>query len=1091
MTKADHPAQLLDSPEGVTSLHVSANWDVPWQRFIPSLCALQELHLGKGVDVDPQMVSVWPPGLRSLSLSDVDLEEVLPKWATAVPELESLELRFEGDEILRLPDALAAFPHLTRLQVKAANVVLPAALAGGTVKELVLMLAPGDVPEGLCQMTQLEGLRLAQRICALPDAFAQLTALHTLDLSASLNEGTRSTNERSVSKLRPMPAVIARLPALRTLNLRRCGILERDLRVLGGHPHLRRLHLGFAGVTDLSPLRELPALRELDLEGCDRLRDLSPLAGSPLTWLGLDGCRGLRDLSPLLDLPELQGLSLKRCDEVTLGPVMIHPALREFDGDEEMLAQWARRGELAGLSPEGIRAGLASDDPAARIEALGQLATWVELTSTTETNAIFDLLELGSDARHAEEPIAVPLLSGALSTPGVEASLAARVFAACFRSVEDNLAPAREALEIVRQRGRDADEIAVVDAFLFARRFYDAGHRTWEDDVHETMIEEILPSFGAPALTHLLTRLDDDDLNGDELASLFVPAYRQASEKELDALDERLRSFVEEYREYLGADHFKELLGEIFKAQPAARERLADLLPDDLALRWSSRLKGVKTPEEARTEIEAFVTAVDSGELTLEALAKEDPGVGRAIRIAQDLPSGVARRLFEIARRVNQEQWLLPPVLAPLVRDEFDWLTTLDAAGRKMVEKWLGFWQREDLEPEGIDLTAARARLAGVPEEKIWQQAMTQAIDHGLNNAADLGKALARFAERPFPFEFTRWRSRALAQCLDALRMRDKADECVQLMDTLLALRPHLKWAPEDQQYPLTYLLPIALKRGPQFFTEHVAPWLEGVEVVEPRFAYNLACYQATHGDSDVLCAAIARAIELGKPKDQFLEDPDFAGRLEEPAVKALLGTTGRRRRYYAMSRVSYYDSPCRFLDMGYEPDRPSWWKHDWHGGQPLDPLPEGPLRFNLEPYRKEHAEMSRALPLLALRKIPLMHRSLVEVLEAHGAKLQKIPARLVDPDDGTEYGNFFAVNVLGVLPPQALGRFHGSLSDPASTDEVGFDQSATFEEPLDGLVLAWIEDTYTLVVFESLRDALIEAGFNELQFNELSDIAL
>ncbi|RME25343.1 MAG: hypothetical protein D6798_09200, partial [Deltaproteobacteria bacterium] len=142
-------------------------------------------------------------------------------------------------------------------------------------------------------------------------------------------------------------------------------------------------------------------------------------------------------------------------------------------------------------------------------------------------------------------------------------------------------------------------------------------------------------------------------------------------------------------------------------------------------------------------------------------------------------------------------------------------------------------------------------------------------------------------------------------------------------------------------------------------------------------------------------------------------------------------------------------------------------------------------------PFMEHAEEMSRDLPLVHLYKVPLMHERVVAVLEAHGARLQKFPAVLVDPDDGSEHGGYYAVNVLGVLKPEALGRFHGSIADLGHITATGFTQVEAMPEPLDGLVLAWVEGSRTLVAFDPLVEALKEAGFTELQFHNLDEIAM
>jgi len=1090
----DNAAEAAAHPADVTRLAVDEHWDQPWQDLIPSLTALQRLRIGPRTDLDPAGVTAWPSTLRELSLvlPDGDPTALLAAWVTAVPQLAKLTLWTGALPSPELPAVLAELPHLATLVVKADSPVeLPASL-GGTLKALELHLPPGAPPTSLLRLTGLEELRLGQQIEALPDAFAELTALRSLDLSWSLNKGSMSAEDHPASHFRPMPAVIAKLPALQSLTLDMCGIFERDLATLAGHPRLAALSLAFSGVADLRPVRDLPALRALNLKASYRLRDLSPLAGLPLTRLGLEACNRIRDLGPLLELPALEQLDIARCDEAPLSPVLLHPTLTAIEGSDEQRAAFARRGELAGVTPEGIRAGLASADPAAAAAALDQLASWVTLTSAADCNGLIDLLQLGDDADDADVPVDIPLLSAALAAPGLDPAIAARVFAACFRSVGDNFAPALQAADIVIDHGSLADQQAIADAVLYARRNYDAGHRMWEANVHETMLDVRLTKLGAPAIAHLLDGLSDDDISSDAVEDLFVAAYARADDATTARLDARLRGYVEEQREYKDAEDNIDLLGKIAAAQPDAEERLADLLPSQQGVSWSGRLSGVTGPSDAIEALTALVDAVDAGTLSMDEVKPLYNPFKEATAKAALIKPALARRLLKLAIAVGYDDWIDSNVLYPLVRSDLDWLASQDDKLRRIVSKRLAPMQRHATRSDGERLLAARARLEGLDPAELRRKAVVEEIDRSLRREpAEAFAAFVAFGEDPFPLDMNGKRTKNLARALDQLRFTGLPDDTTDLMQELFNLREHLDWSPENQQYVLTYLLPLAAEEGPDFFDEVVQPWLDDQEIVEPRFAYNLACYQAQHGDTAALCAAIERALALGKPREQFLDDSDFAGRLDEPEVQRILADAPKPLRYYAMSRVSYYNAPCRFVDKGWKPDRPFWWKHRWTEGQPLQGEPDLPLRFPLKPFKEHASEMSRDLPLIDLRKVPLMHEGIVEVLEAHGARLEKFPAVFVDPDDGSEHGGYYAVNLLGVIKPEALGRFHGRVSDLGHVDGSGISDEKQVQEPIDGLVCAWIDDTSTLVVFEPLRDALQAAGFTELQFNDLGEIAM
>lgn len=103
------------------------------------------------------------------------------------------------------------------------------------------------------------------------------------------------------------------LKSLHTLDLYHCNQLLAAP-VCG--PHLIKLSLANCTVLqDLSPLRGAVNLQVLDLNWCEHLQDLSPVATSclDLRWINLKHCSSLRDVSPLANLPRLQECSLAQC----------------------------------------------------------------------------------------------------------------------------------------------------------------------------------------------------------------------------------------------------------------------------------------------------------------------------------------------------------------------------------------------------------------------------------------------------------------------------------------------------------------------------------------------------------------------------------------------------------------------------------------------------------------------------------------------------------------------------------------------------------------------------------------------------------
>ena len=52
---------------------------------------------------------------------------------------------------------------------------------------------------------------------------------------------------------------------------------------------------------------------------------------------------------------------------------------------------------------------------------------------------------------------------------------------------------------------------------------------------------------------------------------------------------------------------------------------------------------------------------------------------------------------------------------------------------------------------------------------------------------------------------------------------------------------------------------------------------------------YNLACYYSLHGNKPMLLKTAARALELGKPAEQFHADSDFDAYRQDEDFQQLL----------------------------------------------------------------------------------------------------------------------------------------------------------------------------------------------------------
>lgn len=168
---------------------------------------------------------------------------------------------------------------------------------------------------------------------------ARLHQLHSLDLS-----DTQCAPESL--------AIVAQLPALRTLHLRRCPWLtDAELEPLARMGGLECLLIIDAGVSDagLCTLVEAPRLRQLSLDRCRRITDagLRTLAErSRLQELSVDNCPRLTEdgVQRLMTLESLRSLSIR-------GIPMSRPALKQFAAQRPQTALTVDQFDVPELQP--------------------------------------------------------------------------------------------------------------------------------------------------------------------------------------------------------------------------------------------------------------------------------------------------------------------------------------------------------------------------------------------------------------------------------------------------------------------------------------------------------------------------------------------------------------------------------------------------------------------------------------------------------------------------------------------------------------------------------------------------------------------
>jgi hypothetical protein len=240
-------------------------------------------------------------------------------WAwleKATPEELAALRSLEVDQVLT-PERLALFR-----KVAERNPHVGLALgAVGTLRQVLPLFEPEWVSTGNERLEEADYAVLASRkglrmLMVDADKQADLAFLPRLkDLR------TLFINEWDADKTGPLPAGMANLRCVVALGAKGIENLS-PFAAVGG---LEALNLGMVGsIADLSGAEKLPALKALNLFGCEGVTDLAPLRSlKQLRWLGLPSKITQEQFAAILrDHPDLAILEAVACDGITdLKPV--------------------------------------------------------------------------------------------------------------------------------------------------------------------------------------------------------------------------------------------------------------------------------------------------------------------------------------------------------------------------------------------------------------------------------------------------------------------------------------------------------------------------------------------------------------------------------------------------------------------------------------------------------------------------------------------------------------------------------------------------------------------------------------------------
>jgi hypothetical protein len=160
-----------------------------------------------------------------------------------------------------------------------------------------------------------------------------------------------------------------------------------------------------------------------------------------------------------------------------------------------------------------------------------------------------------------------------------------------------------------------------------------------------------------------------------------------------------------------------------------------------------------------------------------------------------------------------------------------------------------------------------------------------------------------------------------------------------------------------------------------------------------------------------------------------------------------------------------------------------------WITGALLDFPPPHHLEIELRPRDSRYPNvMVEYIPA----RMPIFRDDLIQALHEAGVdNLQLFDLTLIDPDDGTRYTNYKAVNILGAVEAADMKKSIATVHPGGALIDVDFDRLVIDENNTYGFYMFRLaESVDTILVHQKVKDQLIAKGFKGLKFYNPENVA-
>lgn len=152
------------------------------------------------------------------------------------------------------------------------------------------------------------------------------------------------------------------------------------------------------------------------------------------------------------------------------------------------------------------------------------------------------------------------------------------------------------------------------------------------------------------------------------------------------------------------------------------------------------------------------------------------------------------------------------------------------------------------------------------------------------------------------------------------------------------------------------------------------------------------------------------------------------------------------------------------------------------------------PIKYTLKKINQNSDDHGLYMPAYLRDAYPLFRDDLILAMRECGVdNLQAFDAVLHDPENGTNYTNYKAVNIVGLMAVADMQKSVATAHTSPALIDVEFDKLVIDEKKARGAFLFRLaQATGTILVHDRVRDCLIRKGFDkDLAFFEPSEVAV